>query len=189
MNSFSARGSATLTEMATGGNSVPRTSLRASDADRERVAGLLRHHYGAGRLSDEDLAERVEAAYGARTVSELEALSADLPSTAARRTRRRGGLETSVRIHATVYIVVNVMLIGIWAASGGGYFWPVWSLLGWGIGLGCHAAPLLARRRHRPSLSAPPAPERSQPPRREPDALSSVDEMAVSVAAERPSLR
>src|SRR3954452_21295894 len=94
--------------------------LRASDADRERVAGLLRDHYGAGRLSDEDLAERVEAAYGARTVSELEALSADLPSTAGvRRTRRRGGLETSVQIHATVYIVVNVMLIGIWAASGG----------------------------------------------------------------------
>jgi class 3 adenylate cyclase len=49
-----------------------------------------------------------------------------------------------VRIHATIYAVVNVMLIAIWAASGGGYFWPIWPLLGWGIGLGCHAAPLMA---------------------------------------------
>jgi len=27
------------------------------------------------------------------------------------------------------------MLVGIWAFSGAGYFWPIWVLLGWGIGL------------------------------------------------------
>src|SRR3954470_18866927 len=165
--------------------------LRASDADRERVAELLREHYGAGRLSDEDLSERVEAAYGARTTSELAALTADLPSGhRSRRGRRRSRFETSVRTHLAVYLVVNVMLIGIWAASGGGYFWPIWPILGWGIGVGCHAAPLLARRGTRPSLAVGgSAPASRVAPLRELDAISSVDEMAASVPAERPSLR
>jgi hypothetical protein len=34
------------------------------------------------------------------------------------------------------YVLVNALLIVIWAASGAGYFWPVWVLGGWGIGLG-----------------------------------------------------
>jgi hypothetical protein len=125
------------------------SGLRASDADRERVVALLREHYEVGRLSDDELSDRVEAAYGARTDAELDGLTADLPSSAPpapRRPRgRRSGLAESVRIHFAIYAVVNLMLIGIWAASGGGYFWPVWPILGWGIGLGCHAAPLLAR--------------------------------------------
>ncbi len=37
--------------------------------------------------------------------------------------------------HLVVYVVVNAMLIGIWAISGGGYFWPAWVLLGWGVGV------------------------------------------------------
>jgi hypothetical protein len=32
------------------------------------------------------------------------------------------------------YCVVNAFLIGIWAVSGRGYFWPGWVLGGWGIG-------------------------------------------------------
>ena len=153
---------------------------RSSDADRERVAELLRQHYGVGRLSDEELDERVDAAYRARTASELEVLTADLPRDRApeARPRHRSGLETSVRIHFTVYLVVNLALIGIWAASGGGYFWPIWPILGWGIGVGCHAAPLLARR------DAPPP--RRATLRHGDD--SSVDEVASAVAAERPSL-
>jgi hypothetical protein len=37
------------------------------------------------------------------------------------------------------YVIVNAGLIGIWAATGAGYFWPGWVLLGWGIGLAMHA--------------------------------------------------
>jgi hypothetical protein len=37
--------------------------------------------------------------------------------------------------HVVVYVVVNAMLIGIWAMTGQGYFWPAWVLLGWGVGL------------------------------------------------------
>ncbi len=38
-----------------------------------------------------------------------------------------------------IYGVVNLGLILIWAISGGGYFWPIWVIIGWGIGLGVHA--------------------------------------------------
>ena len=33
------------------------------------------------------------------------------------------------------YVAVNALLILVWAVSGAGYFWPVWVLGGWGIGL------------------------------------------------------
>lgn len=33
------------------------------------------------------------------------------------------------------YLAVNAMLVVIWAATGAGYFWPIWPILGWGIGL------------------------------------------------------
>jgi class 3 adenylate cyclase len=162
--------------------------VRASDADRERAVNLLRDHYGAGRLSDGELAERVGEAYRARAMSELEALTRDMPSgPGAPRRRRRSGLEASVRIHATVYLLVNVLLVAIWAASGGGYFWPIWPILGWGIGLGCHAAPLLARRSDRSLSTGHASGVHDRHPRL--DAVGSVDEMASSVAAERPSLR
>ena len=42
------------------------------------------------------------------------------------------------RTHVLVYVVVNAMLVAIWALTGQGYFWPVWPILGWGIGLVLH---------------------------------------------------
>jgi class 3 adenylate cyclase len=163
------------------------SNLRASDADRERVVESLREHYGAGRLSEEELSERVEAAYGVRTMSELQALTADLPSHPTPGVgHRRSALEASVRTHLAIYVVVNVMLVGIWAASGGGYFWPIWPILGWGIGVGCHAAPLL---RTQPNRRGTAARERTHRRRRDRRRTSSVDDVALSVATERPSLR
>ncbi len=42
-------------------------------------------------------------------------------------------------IHLTVYILVNILLVLIWAfASGGGYPWFLWPLGGWGIGILSH---------------------------------------------------
>jgi len=43
------------------------------------------------------------------------------------------------RNHVTIYVVVNAMLVVIWAASGAGYFWPIWSIAGWGVGLALRA--------------------------------------------------
>ena len=41
--------------------------------------------------------------------------------------------------HFTVYVLVNLLLIFIWAVTGRGYFWPVWPIAGWGIGVAMHA--------------------------------------------------
>jgi len=42
------------------------------------------------------------------------------------------------KTHAVSYVVVNLFLVGVWAVSGGGYFWPGWVMAGWGIGLVLH---------------------------------------------------
>ena len=56
-----------------------RASLRASDADREQFVEALRRHHAEGRLTTEELSERTERAYAARTFGDLDALAADLP--------------------------------------------------------------------------------------------------------------
>jgi len=57
---------------------TPHPELRASDAERERTADQLRHAAGEGRLTVEELDERLNAAYAARTRGELERLLADV---------------------------------------------------------------------------------------------------------------
>ena len=57
--------------------------LRASDADRERVAEALREAYAEGRLTAEEHSERVDSVYAAKTLGELVPLTVDLPSHAA----------------------------------------------------------------------------------------------------------
>ena len=82
-------------------------------------------------------------------------------------------LSQSFRTHLTFYLLVHVCLIGIWAASGAGYFWPIWPMLGWGIGLAAHGAPLMARAGSRKPEETP----------------TSVGDVASTVGSERPSLR
>jgi uncharacterized protein DUF1707/cell wall-active antibiotic response 4TMS protein YvqF len=53
---------------------------RASDADREGAVVVLREQLVAGRLTLEEFSERMAAAYDARTTSELDSLSLDLPA-------------------------------------------------------------------------------------------------------------
>jgi len=53
--------------------------IRVSDADRERVAARLRDHYAEGRLSAEEMEERISAALSATTVGDLRRVMADLP--------------------------------------------------------------------------------------------------------------
>jgi len=55
-------------------------NIRASDADRDRVASLLREHHAAGRLSPAEFSERLDRTFAAVTVGELDKLLADLPS-------------------------------------------------------------------------------------------------------------
>lgn len=60
----------------------PSGGLRASDAERERVAEALRRHHVDGRIDTDELQERLERCYAARTGGELAALLADLPGEA-----------------------------------------------------------------------------------------------------------
>jgi Domain of unknown function (DUF1707)/Cell wall-active antibiotics response 4TMS YvqF len=55
-------------------------NLRASDADRERVANIVREAAGDGRLTMEELDERLDAVYAAKTYAELEPITKDLPA-------------------------------------------------------------------------------------------------------------
>ena len=42
--------------------------------------------------------------------------------------------------HARSFVLVNLLLVAIWAMTDfGGYFWPMWPIFGWGIGLVAHA--------------------------------------------------
>src|SRR5215208_3864971 len=65
-------------------------ALRASDADRERTAEALRDAAGDGRLTVDELDERLHSAYEARTRAELERLLADISRPATRQPARGG---------------------------------------------------------------------------------------------------
>ena len=95
-------------------------------------------------------------------------------------------LSETFRSHVLVYVFVNVLVIGVWAISGGGYFWPIWPILGWGIGVAAHGAPLIAR-----AISGSPRhTDRAGTTGQQPAGRStSVDEVASMVGSERPSLR
>lgn len=43
------------------------------------------------------------------------------------------------RAHLFTYVCVNAFLVTIWAVAGGGFFWPVFPIVGWGIGVAANA--------------------------------------------------
>ncbi|MER8044812.1 DUF1707 domain-containing protein [Streptomyces sp. NPDC094032] len=58
----------------------PEGSLRASDADRDRIADILRDALADGRIDAEEHSDRIDSVYRAKTVGELEPLVRDLPA-------------------------------------------------------------------------------------------------------------
>lgn len=51
------------------------------------------------------------------------------------------------KTHLVIYIAVNALLVGIWAASGTeNFFWPVFVIFGWGIGLVANAWDVYGRK-------------------------------------------
>jgi hypothetical protein len=110
--------------------------LRASDADRERTADLLRRAGGEGRLDVAELDERLDAAYAARTQSELDVLTADVVPRAATRSlapatagggapgftvRREGGPGT----RHLVAVMSGVDRAGRWRLAARAWCWSV----------------------------------------------------------------
>src|SRR5690606_6348921 len=63
-------------------SSLPdRSEMRASDADRDRVAARLREALAEGRLTPDEHSERLDAVYNSKTLGELAPLLRDLPET------------------------------------------------------------------------------------------------------------
>ncbi len=112
--------------------------LRVSDEQRERAAQELRDHFAAGRISEEELGDRVQAAYSARTEAELRQLLADLPrlpasphQVKAELAARRSHLQRRLIQEAGGGLALFAVCVVIWAASGThrGMFWPIWVAL------------------------------------------------------------
>jgi Domain of unknown function (DUF1707) len=129
------------------------TDVRASQDERERVVDRLRTHAGEGRLELDELEQRIEAALGARTRGELNALLHDLPrlpDTAADR-RRRAVARTS----ATMALLPLVAAILLFSLAPPMIAWIGWPILGFWLFGGLPGAGMgfawcgWSKRRHR----------------------------------------
>lgn len=68
---------------------------------------------------------------------DLELLTTEegLRARAVRRLRK----QAEFRTHLVVYLATMALLVAIWWATGAAFFWPVFAIFGWGIGLVAHA--------------------------------------------------
>ena len=126
--------------------------IRASDADRDRAAALLREHHAAGRLTAEEFHDRMEQALEAKTLGEIDDLLADLPAIELYRLphesmrRTPPGTRHSLMpadpdylarftpgtVAMGAWAVVTSALVAIWAVMavvGGGTWFPWWALI------------------------------------------------------------
>ena len=116
----------------------PNPSIRASDADRERIVEILREHTAAGRIDAAEFEDRMAAAYNAKTMGALAELTTDLPvdlaehgrrqAELAKRAKPRRPVSRKLREEVSGLASLGVVLTVVWFISGGGYFWPAWPL-------------------------------------------------------------
>jgi len=64
-----------------------------------------------------------------------------IPETEGLRERavRRLKKKSEFRIHLLIYAMVNAFLVVVWAMTGSGFFWPIFPIAGWGIGVVANA--------------------------------------------------
>jgi len=105
-------------------------SIRASDADRDRIATTLRENLAEGRLTAEEFDERLDKALAAKTLGELEGLMTDLPGTGITRRAdrspdrsednppsRRARFQPARRTVWEVLFTLSVLVVLIWLIS------------------------------------------------------------------------
>ncbi len=107
------------------------SQLRVADDDREQLVEELRDHALAGRLTSEELEDRIGAAYRATTRADVDALRADLPvsskSVALALRKRKGQLRRRLAQETGGSLGVSALSVGVWVAVGAhGAFWPGW---------------------------------------------------------------
>ncbi|MGH8824655.1 MAG: DUF1707 SHOCT-like domain-containing protein [Jiangellaceae bacterium] len=143
--------------------------MRASDADRERISAVLRDAHAEGRLPQDELVERIGAAFQAQTYRELDRLVADIPPPQ-RQVAHRTGQPPAAKSAQPVkparqgmsgFLVANWWVWGcavainlvVWflvsiSSPEPAYFWPMWVAGPWGAVLAvCTAAEHGVRRR------------------------------------------
>lgn len=129
-------------------------TARAGDRERAQTANDLGQALTQGYLTMPEYEDRLQSTFQAQTADQLRRLVADLPVGRLRRhdPRRHAAQQRaarmSVRIHLAAYLAGALLMLGIWLAvglgGGGWYFWPVWPIMGWGIGVASHAIPVWA---------------------------------------------
>jgi Domain of unknown function (DUF1707) len=118
-----------------------RATLRASDADREAVAERLRQATVEGRIVAEELEERLEAVFVARTYGELDALTADLPARRVERRRQPDRNPTFARWIVPAVVLALLLPIAVAIVIAAAVFlltgmvagWAVWLVVGWWV--------------------------------------------------------
>ena len=124
-------------------------SQRASDMDRDQVAAILRDALAEGRLDNDEFAERLDAAYRAKTYGELDTLTTDLPTSAVAPatdrppaaqqpsavadSRADHGLRAAWVTWAGAVSINLVIWLMVSLSNGEAvYFWPMWVAGPWG---------------------------------------------------------
>jgi hypothetical protein len=127
-------------------------TVRVGDREREKVISRLGQAFTQGYLSIPDYETRLDQAFAAKTAGALALALSDLPvgriarDDPQRHAARAAAARRGVRIHLAAYLAAALLMIGIWLAValsvGAWYFWPVWPILGMGIGVVSHAVPV-----------------------------------------------
>jgi hypothetical protein len=102
------------------------------------VVDQLAEHHAAGRLTLSEFEDRMASALAARTGTDLEPLLRDLPAPARPPGELPGAARPRLDQHARTYLAVIALLWVVWLVTGAGYPWPIWPMLGWGIGVVGH---------------------------------------------------
>jgi hypothetical protein len=131
--------------------------VRVGDREREKVIARLGQAFTQGYLSLTDYETRLDQAVDAQTAGALNEILGDLPIARIvrhdpqRRAARAAAARRGLRLHLAAYLAASTLMIGIWLTVamtvGAWYFWPVWPILGMGIGVVSHAVPVYHRLR------------------------------------------
>jgi Flp pilus assembly protein TadB len=103
--------------------------MGASDADRERAADRLRRAAAEGRLITDELEQRLEAAFSARTYAQLDAVLVDLPGrrlTPPGRRRDVSGVPAAVLAAIAVPVMIVAILVVVLVVTGVFAGWVLW---------------------------------------------------------------
>ncbi|RAU92280.1 hypothetical protein DQP58_18855 [Mycobacterium colombiense] len=131
-------------------NLLDTTSTLAGTHDREKTADLLGQALAQGYLQVDEYDQRLQTVFQTHTAQDLRDLVTDLPLDRIRRhdPRRRAAriaaARRGVQAHLYAYLAMCAIVLTVWAAvaltTDATYFWPIWPILGAGIGFVSHAA-------------------------------------------------